>query len=400
MSLCDRARELQPQISSWRRDIHMHPELGFQEQRTAQLVADTLRGFGLRVETGVGKTGVVGSLGEGAPMIGIRADMDALPLQEDNQVPYASQVPGVMHACGHDAHTAMALGAAKLWSELSDRPAGTIRFLFQPSEERMDGEGKGGALRMIEAGALDGLDAVLALHVNSGLPPGRLLVIPGYATAFGDYYEATIRGAGGHDAFPHLAVDPIYIAAQVVNAIHGICSRRIDPLRPALVSVGTFHGGESGNIIPDCVKITGTLRGLEDEVREQLAKELERTLAIARTLGGDFQLMIRRGVPSTVNDARLVDSFRQSVAEMLGTDALNPGSPGLYAEDFSYMTRKVPGLFAMLGVQIGAETRAFHSATFDVDESALPIGSALLVDTACRVLRQFPAALRRSENMS
>jgi amidohydrolase len=388
MNLLDRARELQPQITNWRRDIHMHPELGFQEHRTAQLVAETLRGFGLHVETGVGKTGVVGSVGDGAPLVAIRADMDALPLQEENQVSYASDVSGVMHACGHDAHTAMALGAAKLWSEIPDRPVGTIRFLFQPSEERMDSEGKGGARRMIEAGALAGVDAILALHVNSGLPSGRVWVVPGYCTAFGDYYEATITGAGGHDAFPHLATDPIYIAAQVVTAIHGIRSRRIDPLQPALVSVGTFHGGESGNIIPGSVKITGTIRGLDDEVREQLAQELERTLALARTLGGDYQLMIRRGVPSTINDARLVATFRQAVVEMLGTDALSPGPPGLYAEDFSYMTRKAPGLFAMLGVQRGAETRALHSSTFDLDESVLPVGSALLIDTACRLLQQ------------
>ncbi len=387
-SLLERARELQPQISRWRRNIHMHPELGFQEQRTAQLVAENLLGCGLRVETGVGKTGVVGSFGKGSPVVGIRADMDALPIQEANKVSYASQAAGVMHACGHDAHTAMALGAAKLWREIPNPPAGTLRFIFQPSEERLDSDGKGGALRMIEAGALDGLDAILALHVNSDLPPGQVLVVPGYATAFGDYYEATILGKGGHDAFPHQAVDPIHIAAQIVNAIHGICSRRIDPLQPALVSVGTFHGGESGNIIPESVKITGTIRGLKDEVRDQLAAELERALGIARTLGGDYQLMIRRGVPSTINDANLVEAFQRSAVEMLGMDSLAPAQLGLYAEDFSYMSRLVPGMFAMLGVRIGDESRPFHSSIFDLDESALPIGSALLVDTACRLLQQ------------
>ena len=388
-NLLERARELQPQISEWRRDIHMRPELGFQEEHTAQLVAENLRACGFRVETGVGKTGVVGYWGDESPAIRISADMDALPIHEENQVPYASQVSDVMHACGHDAHTAMALGAAKVWSEMPNRPAGTLRFIFQPSEERMDSEGKGGALRMIEAGALEGLDAVMALHVNSNLPSGQVMVVPGYATAFGDYYEATILGAGGHDAFPHQAIDPIYIAAQIVNAIHGICSRRIDPLQPALVSVGTFHGGESGNIIPNSVKITGTIRGLKDEVREQLASELVRALDIAKTLGGDYQLMIRCGVPSTINDAKLVETFRLAVTEMLGADAIAPAQPGLYAEDFSYMTRRVPGLFAMLGVQIGKENRPFHSSIFDLDESALPIGSALLIDTACRLLSQY-----------
>ncbi len=387
-NLLSRARELLPRLVTWRREIHMHPELGFQEQRTAALVAKTLQSWGLRVETGVGKTGVVAELGDDGPVVGIRADMDALPLQEENRVPYVSQVPGVMHACGHDAHTAMALGAAKLWSEMSDRPAGTVRFLFQPSEERMDTEGMGGARRMIEAGALHGLEAVLALHVNSRLPSGQVQVIPGYATAFGDYYEAVITGVGGHDAFPHQVVDPIYITAQIVNVIHGICSRRIDPLQPALVSVGTFHAGESGNIVPNSAKITGTIRGLHDEVREQLAKELERALGLARTLGGDYQLMIRRGVPSVINAAGPVEAFRESAVEMLGADALYQGQPGLYAEDFAYMTRQVPGLFAMLGAQVGTETRPFHSPTFDLDEQVLPIGCALMIDTACRLLRQ------------
>ena len=195
------AQQLADQIVAWRRDIHMHPELGFQEQRTARLVADTLAEFGIEAQTGVGKTGVVGYLGEGSPVIGIRADMDALPIQEENDVPYRSQAPGVMHACGHDAHTAILLGVAKMLSEMPDRPPGQVRFLFQPSEENSDEDDKSGATRMIEDGALEGVDAVIALHVASDLPAGAITVEDGYSTANEDSFQVVLKGTGGHGAY-------------------------------------------------------------------------------------------------------------------------------------------------------------------------------------------------------
>ncbi|MBL8157534.1 MAG: amidohydrolase, partial [Anaerolineae bacterium] len=242
-TMLDRARGLQDQLIEWRRDIHMHPELSFQEFRTARLVADTLRDMGIEVETGVGKTGVVARIGEGHPIIGIRADMDALPLQELNDVAYKSQTPNVMHACGHDAHTSMLLGVAKLLNEMPDRPAGEVRFLFQPSEEDEDDEGKSGAVRMIEDGALEQLDAVIALHINSNIPTGQIRIATGYNSAAVDSFEATIIGEGCHGAYPHQGVDPIFILAQVINAVHGIRARRINPVHPAVISIGSVHAG-------------------------------------------------------------------------------------------------------------------------------------------------------------
>lgn len=388
LKMLERARTLQDQIIAWRRDVHMHPELGFQEHRTSQLVADTLRALGLRVKTGVGKTGVVGYLGEGRPAVGIRADMDALPLQEANDVPYASQTPGVMHACGHDSHVGILLGVATLLNEMQDRPAGEIRFLFQPCEEAMDDEGKSGATRMIEDGALEGLDAVIALHVASETPAGKVEVRSGYAMAAVDSFEATLAGTGCHGAYPHTGVDPIFILAQVINAIHGIRARRINPVRPAVISIGSVHAGKASNIIPNEVEINGTIRSYDDETRQQLWKELEKALGVARVFGGDYELDIQKGFPATYNDPKIAGLVCQVAKEMLGPDGLHPSEPGMGAEDFSYMAREAPGAMFMLGAQIGQENRPHHNPTFDLDESAFPIGAAILAETACRLLKQ------------
>jgi len=396
--MLERARVLQEQIVAWRREVHKHPELGFQEHRTAQLVADALRDIGIRVETGIGKTGVVGHLGEGRPSVGIRADMDALPLQEANDVPYASRTPGVMHACGHDAHVGILLGVAKLLSEMKDRPSGEIRFLFQPCEEGQDDEGKSGAVRMIEDGALEGLDAVIALHVASEIPAGKVEIDGGYALAAVDSFDATLVGAGCHGAYPHMGVDPIFILAQVINAVHGIRARRINPVRPAVISFGSIHAGDANNVIPNEVKINGTIRSYDDETRHQLWGELEKALGVARVLGGDYQLAIEEGFPSTYNDPEIAGIIRQVAEEMLGQDGLYPPEPGMGAEDFSYMARKAPAAMFMLGAQIGQENRPHHSPIFDLDESAFPIGAAVLAEVACRLLRSKKQSARQTQN--
>ena len=396
--MLERARVLQEQIVAWRREVHKHPELGFQEHRTAQLVADALRDIGIRVETGIGKTGVVGHLGEGRPSVGIRADMDALPLQEANDVPYASRTPGVMHACGHDAHVGILLGVAKLLSEMKDRPSGEIRFLFQPCEEGYDDEGKSGAVRMIEDGALEGLDAVIALHVASEIPAGKVEIDSGYALAAVDSFDATLVGAGCHGAYPHKGVDPIFILAQVINAVHGIRARRINPVRPAVISFGSIHAGDANNVIPNEVKINGTIRSYDDETRHQLWEELEKALGVARVLGGDYQLVIEEGFPSTYNDPEIAGIIRQVAEEMLGQDGLYPPEPGMGAEDFSYMARKAPAAMFMLGAQIGQENRPHHSPIFDLDESAFPIGAAVLAEVACRLLRSKKQSARQTQN--
>jgi amidohydrolase len=384
--MLQRALELQGQITAWRRDIHMHPELGFQEHRTAQLVADTLSAMGLRVETGVGKTGVVGYLGKDRPAVGIRADMDALPLQEDNDVPYASHTPGVMHACGHDAHVAILMGVARLLSEMEDRPAGEVRFLFQPCEEDQDENGKSGAMLMVDEGALAGLDAVIALHVASETPAGKVEINGGYASAAVDSFEATIVGTGCHGAYPHTGVDPIFILAQVINAIHGVRARRINPVRPAVISIGAVRAGEASNIIPDKVWLNGTIRSFDKETRQRLWDELEGAFGVARALGGDYQLEILKGFPSIYNDPEVADIIRQVAQEVVGADGIQAAEPEMGAEDFSYMAQEAPGAMFSLGAQIGDDKRPHHNPHFDLDESAFPAGAAILAETACRLL--------------
>ncbi len=385
--MLERAREIQDNLVAWRRDFHMHPELSFQELRTARLVADTLRDMGIEVETGVGKTGVVARIGEGHPAIGIRGDMDALPLQEMNGVTYKSLTPGVMHACGHDAHTAILLGVARLLNNMEDRPPGEIRLLFQPSEEDEDTEGKSGAVRMIEDGALEDLDAVIALHVNSNIPSGQIRIASGPNSASVDSFNATIIGEGCHGAYPHQGIDPIFILAQVINAIHGIRARRINPVRPAVISIGAVHAGSANNVIPDEVQLNGTIRSYDDETREQLWKELEQAFSVARALGGDYKLEIIKSYPSQFNDPVVAQLIREVGVEMLGEEGLYPDEPGMGAEDFSYMTRKAPGAMFGLGAKFDAVNRPHHSPIFDLDESSFSIGAAILAESATRLLK-------------
>jgi amidohydrolase len=382
-----RAQALHDEMVEWRRAIHMHPELGFEETRTAQLVANTLRELGLRVETGIGKTGVVARLGEGPPAVGIRADMDALEVEEANEVPYASQVPGVMHACGHDAHVAVLLGAAKLMTTLPDRPPGEVRFLFQPCEEGWDSEGQSGAPRMIAEGALEGLDAAIALHVDAGAPAGNVGVRNGYAMAAVDPFSATITGAGCHSSAPHQGVNPIPILAQVINAIERIRASRIDPLESAVIVVETVHGGTSTGVVPQEVHLSGNMRSYDDATRHQLWEELEAAMSIARSLGGDYELSIMHYSPALHNDPDVVAVIRQVIEDLVGADKLYVSQKGLGGEDFGYMIREVPGAMFRLGTKIENEHRPTHSPIFDVDESAFPVGAAVLVETAHRLLR-------------
>jgi amidohydrolase len=385
--MLEKAQELSDKITAWRRDIHMNPELSFQEFRTARLVADTLRDMGIEVETGIGKTGVVARIGEGRPAIGIRADMDALPIQEINNVPYASQTPGVMHACGHDAHTAILLGVARMLNEMKDRPAGEIRLLFQPAEEDEDDENKSGAVRMIEDGALEDLDAVIALHVSSGMPTGQIRITPGYDHAAVDSFYATIKGEGGHGAYPHQTIDPTFILAQVINAIHGVRARRINPMRPAVISIGAINAGSANNVIAGEVKMNGTIRSYDDETRQQLWDELERAFGVAKALGGDYELKIVKGYPAGYNDPDVSALIRDIGGNMLGKDGLAPDEPGMGAEDFSYMCLKAPGAMFSLGAKYDEVKRPHHSSNFDLDESAFPIGAAILAESAVRLLQ-------------
>ena len=388
--MLEEAQAIKEQLIQWRRTIHRHPELRFEVHRTAQLVADALADIGVQVRTGVGKTGVVGTLGaEGGPTIAIRADMDGLPIQEENQVEYASQVPGCMHACGHDAHTAMLLGVALLLSR-QELP-GQVRLLFQPSEEGADEEGVSGASRMIADGALEGVDVVMAQHVDATLNTGTIMVGEGWVSAAVDSFKARIIGRGGHGAFPHQTLDPIWLTSNVLNALYAIPSRRIKPLEPCVVTVGVIQAGTASNIIPDSVTIEGTLRSFDDGLREQLIEEVGTAMATARALGGDYQLEIGPGYPASYNDPIVADRLRQVGSDLLGQERVGAKQKAMGSEDFSYMTQLAKGAMMRLGVTpAGGQARPAHSATFDIDEEALPVGAAVLAEAARRfVTGQF-----------
>jgi amidohydrolase len=384
--MLNRAQQIQSRLSNWRREIHMHPELGFEEVRTAALVSKVLDSLGYRVCTGVGRTGVVGERGTGRPVVAIRADMDALPIQEENEVPYASLTPGVMHACGHDAHTAIGLGVATLLAE--DEFPGTIRLVFQPSEEKSDAEGFSGAERMVEDGAMAGVDAVLALHVHVGTAVGEITLESGPVSAGVDSFRATINGRGAHGAYPHKGIDPIHVAAHVILALHGIVSRRLNPFDPAVITVGSMHAGQASNVIPEKVELSGTIRYEDPAVQSAIHAEIERAMAIARTLGGDYRLEIRTGSPPVMNDEQIVAVLRQVAGELLGTGFVKAHEKGMGAEDFSVFTGLAPGAMFRLGCQIEGDPRDGHHPRFDLDERCLPIGAAILAETALRLLRE------------
>jgi amidohydrolase len=390
--ILQRAMGMDDKLVAWRWAIHERPELGFEEVETAALIAETLASLGIRAETGVGKTGVVGYLGTEGPSVALRADMDALPIEELNDVPYRSKVPGRMHACGHDAHVAMLLGAATLLAE--ERLPGQVRLLFQPSEERQDEEGKTGAARMVADGAMQGVDAVVGQHVYEQLETGYINLSSGPFLAGGDNFQATVRGQGTHGAYPHLGVDPIFIAGHVILAIHGILSRRIDPVKPALISVGSVHAGEASNVIPAEVQLKGTIRYLEEGLREEIHAELGRALETSRALGGDFSLSIQGVVPPLANDEWVTDVVRQVAAGIVGWDHVRPVVPEMGGEDFAFLAREAPGAYYELGVKRG-EMAPAHSPTFDLDEDALPLGAAILAESALRLLESLASGESR-----
>ena len=384
--MLNKAKAIQEQLTAWRRDFHMHPELGFQETRTAAKVAETLEGFGYRVRRGVGKTGVIAEIGAGKPIIAIRADMDALPIVEANDVPYCSKNEGVMHACGHDGHTTMGLGAALLLAR--EQFPGTVRFLFQPSEEVADEENLSGAPRMIAEGAMKNVDMVIALHVDPATPVGEIRIEAGPASGGVDSWFGAVLGKGGHGARPFDAIDPFYITCHVIMALNGIVSRRLHPFDPAVVSIGSLHGGQTENVIPDRVEITGTLRYTEARVQKQIHAEIERAFALSRPLGGDYELRFEVGTPPMQNHPEAVKLIEAAAADLLGREHLLPFQKELGAEDFGCFLEAAPGAMFMLGTRIEGDERFGHNPRFDIDERALPVGAALLAESALRFLRK------------
>jgi amidohydrolase len=383
-TMINKAFAMKDEIVTWRREFHMHPELGFHEIQTSARIAEITEQLGCRVRVNVGKTGVVAELGSGTPIIALRADMDALPIQELNNVDYKSQNLGVMHACGHDSHAAMLLGAVSLLAK--EKFTGIVRFLFQPSEEVGDDEGVSGAPRMIEDGVLAGVDMILALHVDPATAVGDIRVEEGPASGGVDSWFGTILGKGGHGAKPHETIDPIYIAAHVIFAVNAIISRKMFAFDPAVVSIGSIQGGQAENVIPDRIEISGTLRYTQERVQKQLQVEIRRAFEIACSLGGNYDLYFEIGTPPMRNHADAVQLIRQTATDIIGKEHVLSFSKDLGAEDFGCFSEVVPGAMFLLGARIEGNERYGHNPHFDIDERALPIGSAILAGAASRFL--------------
>ncbi len=378
-TLAEQARELQEKIVAWRRDLHRHPELGFEEVRTAGIVADELERLGLVVRRGVGKTGVVADVEPpGATgRILLRADMDALPVQEDSGEPFASETPGKAHLCGHDSHTAMLLGTAHLLARHRDELSCSVRLMFQPSEEK----GPGGAAAMIEDGVLKGVDRALAIHVFSAHESGKWGVRAGPVMAAADALSIRITGRGGHAATPELCADPVVAAAHAVTALQTVMSRRIRPHDAGVLSLCTIHGGDAFNVIPETVEITGTLRQHSESVRRRI-KDLAREIldGVAASHGVQIDLDFGVGYPATTNDEETIADCRQAVEALFGAEQIKDLDKKFGSEDFSHVLEQVPGAMVYLGVGNAAKgiTAPHHSPRFRIDEDVLWQGPALM----------------------
>ncbi|MCA9837233.1 MAG: amidohydrolase [Trueperaceae bacterium] len=389
--LLDEARALQEQLRNWRRQLHRYPELSFQETKTAQFVGQHLDSLNIPYKTGVAKTGIVAVLeGSGSKTVGLRADMDALPIQEENDSDFNSEYPGRMHACGHDAHTAMLLGAATLLKQKADKGElnGNIKLLFQPSEEDWDEQGKSGGRYMVEEGALEGLDAVFGLHVEAALGVGQVSTREGPMLAAVDDFELTLRGLGGHAAEPHLTTDVIALSGLVINAIHQIVSRRIDPMQHGLITIGSIHGGQASNVIDSKVTMTGTIRSLSEATRAKLQQELGAACALVKAFGADYELKIQQGYPVTSNHPEVTVQSIKALESLLGRSQVKEAPVQLGSEDFSFMAQVVPACFVMLGVRNPSWSQDYpvHTSTFRIDEDALAIGTASLCALALKSL--------------
>jgi amidohydrolase len=389
-----RAEQLANQIITWRRKIHANPELSFKEFATSKLVAETLTMIdGMKVDTNVGyTTAVVGTLSSGeGPTIAIRADMDALPILEGTSHSFASNQEGVMHACGHDAHTSILLGAAHLVAESFKKGEvhGTVKFIFQPAEESTDENQLTGAPHMVKAGALEGVDCIIALHMSPENPVGEVQVNAGFSMANVDVFEAKIMGTGGHGAYPHLGTDPVWMLGPVLQALHGIVARKVSPLDAAVISVGQIKAGSASNIIPTEVFLQGTMRSYKPEVREFLISELEKAFSIVELLGGSYTYGVTRGEPALYNDPRVNQFLKRSIQDLYPDCKLIETPFGLGGEDFAHMTKVVPGAMFFLGcaIQDGLQ-RDLHTPIFDIDEACLPMGAAIMAETAIRYLNK------------
>jgi amidohydrolase len=370
------------QVVAWRRRLHRHPEPSFEEHETAAFVAATLAGFdGIEVERPTA-TSVLGRLrtGRPGPVVALRADIDALPIAEESGVEFASERPGVMHACGHDGHTAMLLGAARVLSG-AELPGGEVRFVFQHAEERAPG----GARELVAAGVMDGVDFVYGCHLWTPLEYGKVAARPGPFMAAADFFRLTVRGRGGHAGLPHAAVDTLAAAAEVVTSLQHVVARRLDPLRPAVVTVGSLHAGDAPNVIPGVAELTGTTRSFDPEVRRRLPELIEQVArGVCAAHGAECELEYELGYRPVVNDSGATELVRGAI----GDEALAELDPIMGGDDFSAFLEHAPGCYAFVGA--GGEF-PHHHPRFRIDERALATGTRLHVEVARRALAREPA---------
>jgi amidohydrolase len=375
---------LRAEMITLRRDLHQHPELAYAETRTAARVAAFLEGSGLEVRRGVGGTGLLATAegGRGRTVL-LRVDLDALPIQEQTGAPYASLTPGLMHACGHDGHTAMGAAAARILGRR--RPQGSVRVLFQPAEE-----GEGGAQAVVADGALAGVDLVLGVHLWNELPVGTLGVKPGALMAAVDRLKIVIRGRGGHGGQPHRAADPVVAAAHVVTALQTIVSREVSPLQSAVVTLGSIHGGQAFNVIPDEVTLLGTLRTFDADLRRSLPDRIRRIAGgIAEGLNCRAEVEVKAGNPAVVNDPRVAEIARRAAVRVVGEAGVVEPEPTMGGEDMAVYFAHAPGCFVFVGSanpEKGLD-QPHHSPRFDFDEEALAIGCEFLLRAAEEALK-------------
>lgn len=387
----EKAYKIKDQLIAWRRDFHQNPEIAYEEKRTASIVASHLKELGLEVKTGVGKTGVVGVLKgkEDGPTVGLRADMDALPMKDAKEKEYASKVEGKAHACGHDAHTSILMGVAKLFCEQGSLQRGNIKFIFQPAEEDV-----GGALSMIKDNVLENdpkVDAIAGLHVDNGMPTGKVAINPGYGCAAVDSIRIKIFGKSGHAAYPHKSIDPIVIASNVITSLQQLASRQVDPLESFVFSVGKITGGSARNIIAPDVEMIGTVRTLNPELRDKIPSRMEMIIkGITEGFGATYKFDYNKGAPAIINDDVLTDLLQQTVDNVLGENHYEIINPSMGGEDFSFFTHQVPGVFFRLGTGNREKGIVYggHHELFDIDEDALPNGVALLHSFALNYIEE------------
>lgn len=382
------AEGLREELLRWRRHLHRYPELSFHEERTAAYIAGELAGIAGIAVSHPTATSVVGRLEGALPgrTVALRADIDALPIVEQTDLPFASAHPGAMHACGHDGHAAMLLAAATLLARRRSELCGQVVFIFQHAEELAPG----GAQELVDKGVLAGVDVVLGQHLWLPLDAGRLVLAPGPVTAAVDTFEATVVGRGGHAAQPHLTVDAVVLASQVVLAWQTIVSRAGDPLQPLVVSVTRIEGGQADNVLPDEVRLVGTVRSYDPALRELVFRRMEEILrGLADAAGGSYRLRLTRGYAPVVNDGDLAERLRPILAEVLGDGALVPATPSMVGEDFSAYGQAAPSCFWFLGARSEAKGITFphHHARFTIDEDVLPLGAAALAGAALGLLR-------------